>query len=471
MVPIPFLRLFPSIMLPMFLAMIDQTIVATALPTIAAELGGMERVSWVVVFYLMATVVSAPVSGRLADALGRRRLLIIALIVSMVGSVMCALSTSLEMLIASRVLQGLGGGGLMALSQALIGQSVEPRERARFQGYIAAVAVTANLLGPVVGGLLTDVFGWRSIFLVNLPLALLAIELVMRLPEPPLKREALRFDWTGLLLLNVAVWTLFGFVNEIRQPLDASPLVAVGFVMASLLAVVLLMRRERRASAPLLPIPLLRNPSIWRSNGLSLCQGALVVSLITYSPFYLRAVHGASASEIGLFMLPLTMGVGVGSVITGQIISRTGRTAILPSFGLMGVTLILVFLGLNAGTMPLWSVAGALGAVTLLLGTVMGVVHVTVMSEAGSKLLGTASGMVQLSRSLGAALGATLVGVVLFIAGALYGVDMSGELQQAAPRAPASGRFADVFRYAFFTIAVYSAGACLLAWTLPRRRL
>lgn len=458
-------------MLPMFLAMIDQTIVATALPTIAAELGGMERVSWVVVFYLLATVISAPVSGRLADALGRRRLLIVALIISTVGSILCALSVSLEMLLASRVLQGLGGGGLMALSQALIGQTVAPRERARFQGYIAAVAVTANLMGPVVGGLMTDLFGWRSIFLLNLPLAMIAIVLVMRLPEPPSKREALRFDWWGLLLLNAAVWTLFGFINEIQQPLDARPLVALGYIATSVLALVLLIRREKRASAPLLPIPLLRNPSIWRSNGLSLFQGAMVVSLITYSPFYLRAVHGASAAEIGLLMLPMTMGVGIGAIATGQYISRTGRTAILPSLGLTGVTAILTYLGLNADDMAPWSVAGALGAVTLLLGTVMGVVHVTVLSEAGSKLLGTASGLVQLARSLGAALGAALVGVVLFIAGGLYGVDMSSELQHDASTTSALAGFADIFRYAFFTIALYSATACFLAWTLPRRRL
>ena len=170
-----FLTVFPSIMLPMFLAVVDQTIVATALPAIAATLGGVERLSWVVVAYLVAGTIAAPVYGQLRDVYGGKRMMFVALAIFLVASLLCAVSTSIEMLSAARLLQGLGGGGLMTLSQALIGETIPPRERARYQGYLAGVMVTSSTFGPVVGGLLTHSFGWRSVFLINVPLTLLAV--------------------------------------------------------------------------------------------------------------------------------------------------------------------------------------------------------------------------------------------------------------------------------------------------------
>jgi multidrug resistance protein len=169
-------------MLPMFLAVVDQTIVATALPAIAAGTGAVERVSWIVVAYLIAATIAAPIYGRLGDAFGRRKLMFVALAVFIVASVLCAAAPTIEMLTFARVLQGLGGGGLMTLSQALIGESIPPRERARYQGYLAAIAVTANSFGPVAGGYLTEHFGWPSIFLVNVPIGIGAVALTWRLP-------------------------------------------------------------------------------------------------------------------------------------------------------------------------------------------------------------------------------------------------------------------------------------------------
>jgi MFS family permease len=202
---VPFLTLFPSIMLPMFLAVLDQTIVATALPAIAASLGSIESIAWVVAGYLITTAITAPVYGRLGDAFGRRRMMMVALGVTTVGSIFCAFSTTLPMLIAARLVQGMGGGGLLSLSQALIGQSVPPRDRAQYQGYIATVAVTASTIGPVVGGFLTEHLGWRSIFFFNLPILALALALVMRLPARTTPFEHFRFDFPGLLLLAVFI--------------------------------------------------------------------------------------------------------------------------------------------------------------------------------------------------------------------------------------------------------------------------
>src|SRR6185436_19583124 len=192
-----FFTVFPSIMLPMFLAVVDQTIVATALPAIAATLGSVERVSWVVVSYLIAATIAAPVYGQLRDVYGGKRVMFAALGVFLAGSVLCAVSTSVEMLALARVLQGLGVGGLMTLSQALIGETVPPRERARYQGYLASVMVTSSTFGPVAGGYLTHNFGWRSVFLVNLPLAVLAALLTLRLPTRPRREQPWRFDTAG----------------------------------------------------------------------------------------------------------------------------------------------------------------------------------------------------------------------------------------------------------------------------------
>ena len=192
-----FLTVFPSIMLPMFLAAVDQTIVATALPAIAGSLGDVERVSWVVVSYLVANTIAAPVYGRLGDALGRKRMMFVALAVFIGASVLCALAGSILMLTAARLLQGAGGGGLMTLSQALIAEAVPPRQRGKYQGYLSGMYASAATFGPVAGGYLTEHFGWHSVFLVNVPLGVLAAVLVMRLPVHPSRGGRLQFDVLG----------------------------------------------------------------------------------------------------------------------------------------------------------------------------------------------------------------------------------------------------------------------------------
>src|SRR5215469_4080110 len=186
-------------MLPMFLAVVDQTVVATALPAIAAATGQVERASWIVVSYLISATIAAPIYGRLGDSFGRRRLMFVALAVFIFASILCAASPTIELLTLARILQGFGGGGLMTLSQALVGEAVPPRERARYQGYLAAVAVCANTFGPVAGGYLTEHFGWQSIFLVNVPIGLGGMLLATRLPPPRAERLKWRADPGGFV--------------------------------------------------------------------------------------------------------------------------------------------------------------------------------------------------------------------------------------------------------------------------------
>jgi EmrB/QacA subfamily drug resistance transporter len=472
-------------MLPMFLAVVDQTIVATALPAIAAATGEVERASWVVVSYLIAATIAAPIYGRLGDAFGRRMLMFVALAVFIVASILCAAAPSILLLTAARVLQGLGGGGLMTLSQALVGEAIPPRERARYQGYLAAVAVCANTFGPVAGGYLTEHFGWRSIFLVNVPIGLAAVVLTLRLPTRKTDRLKWRADPGGLIFFTVFVGTTLLALEQVQHAnLSSLPMGAV-LLAAGLVALWLLVRHENRAPSPLIPLGLLRMPAIWHSDALAACHGAALVALITFLPVYLEVVRGASPSETGLLLVPLTIGIGAGSLITGRLVSRTGLTTVFPVGGLALATVNLVVLALWASSLGTTAFAVLLLLNGLFMGTVMGVVQVMVQSAAGSLRLGEAAASVQFSRSIGAAFGTALVGTVLFAylaimnpeAARIFGM-MVEHSTQVAPlsmtadqRAVIQADIAQAFRAAFLLIAAFTAAGCLLAWTNPLRRI
>jgi EmrB/QacA subfamily drug resistance transporter len=479
-----FLTIFPSIMLPMFLAVADQTIVATALPTIASDLGEIQRASWVVVSYLIANTIAAPVYGRLGDTFGRRPMMIVALTIFMLGSVLCAISPSIEWLTAFRVLQGFGGGGLMTLSQALIGETIPPRERGRYQGYLAGVSVTSSTFGPVAGGYLTQAFGWQSIFLVNVPLGLLAVALVLRLVSRPADRRRTTFDIPGLVLFIMFVSPVILALEQLQRMRSNTVPMALGLLAFGILALAALLWQEARSTSPLIPPRLFKEPSIWRSDGLAACHGAALVSLITFLPIYLRAVRGASPAETGLLLLPLTFGIGLGSLICGQLVTRTGRTAVYPSFGLPAATLGLLVLAFWSAHLTVGELPWAWGAIAMCMGTVMGVVQLTVQAVAGPRRLGTSAAMVQFSRSVGAAVGTALVAAVLFAilassdreTASLFGAIIEQGPDAIATLAPARQavvqvEIADAFRAAFITIAMFTGIGSLLAWTMPLRRI
>jgi EmrB/QacA subfamily drug resistance transporter len=479
-----FLTVFPSIMLPMFLAVADQTIVATALPTIASDLGQIERASWVVVSYLIANTIAAPVYGRLGDTFGRRLMMLIALGIFIGGSVFCALSPTIEILTAARVVQGFGGGGLMTLSQALIGEVIPPRERGRYQGYLAGIAVSSNTFGPVAGGYLTETLGWQSIFLINVPLGLVAVALVLRLKRQPSDRRRTTFDTPGLLLFILFVSPVILALEQVqRMQLSTLPL-ALGLLAFGILSFAVLIWQEQRNPAPLIPPRLFKDPSIWRSDALAACHGAALVSLITFLPIYLRAARGASPAETGLILLPLTFGIGLGSLITGQMVTRTGRTAIFPSYGLILATLSLLFLAFWMPDLSVGAIAWVFGFTALCMGTVMGVVQLTVQSVAGPRMLGTGAATVQFSRSVGAAFGTAAVAAVLFsILSAtdretanLFGTIIERGPDAIATLAPARQalvrtEITDAFRSAFITVAIFTGVGAWLAWTMPLRRV
>ena len=324
-----FLTVFPSIMLPMFMAAVDQTIVATALPAIAGSLGDVERVSWIVVSYLVANTIAAPVYGRLGDAIGRKRMMFVALAVFMGASVLCAVSQSILMLTAARLLQGVGGGGLMTLSQALIAEAVPPRQRGKYQGYLSGMYASAATFGPVAGGYLTEHFGWHSVFLVNVPLGALAGFLVMRLPAHPSHGGRVQFDvWGTVFFAGFIAPVLLAMERAQHIDLAAAPLVIV-LLAGAVTSLVLLIRQEKRASAPLLPIQLFRQAGIWRTDTMAACVAGQTVSLVSFLPMYLQVVRGETTAGSGVLLLPLTLGIAMGSFMCGRLIAATGRTAIL----------------------------------------------------------------------------------------------------------------------------------------------
>lgn len=478
-----FIRAFPGIALTIFLSAVDQTIVATALPAIAADMGGIERVSWILVAYLVAATCAAPVFGQLGDVFGRRRLLFVALAVFAAGCLGCALAPNLPALIGARIVQGFGGGALLTLAQALIGEALPPRERGRYQAWIAGSFAFASACGPVIGGYATQFFGWRSVFLVLLPVAVACAVLARRLAVvPPARREAaLRFDWAGLGLFVLAVGCALVALDRGRR-LDPALLPAVVVLaVVSVGAVLLLLRVERVARDPLLPLALFAEPSIWRAYLLSACVVGAQVGMIALLPVWLQTVRGIAPGPSGLMLVAMSLGGASGAFFAGRMVARTGHamrwpTAFLP----VGVVLWGV-LAVVAADLPLTAFLPLLAAAAFCSGTSYPVVQVTAQAAAGRERLGAASAGVAFSRNIGAATGTALVAAVVFMAVSATGsgaafqrlvAEGPGYLAALGPEAAAAlrGELAEAFRGLFATVAVLTAVGAVLAWRVPLRQ-
>jgi MFS family permease len=479
-----FFAVFPPIVLPVFLSAADGTVVATALPAIAASLGQVELLSWVVVANLIANTIAAPAYGRLGDLFGRRGMMLVALAVFMAASVLCAFASTLPMLIGARVLQGLGGGGLMTLAQALLGESVPSRARGSYQGYLSACIVAGATLAPVAGGLLTEAWGWPSVFLAYLPLCAIAMLLVLRLPPGVRSQGRATFDATGLILLTGFIVPLLVALSKLQR-LDPSVMPTIfGLAAVAAGALAVLIWQQLRTSAPLLALRLLRRPAFWRSDVMSACSGASLVALITFLPIYFQVVTGATPAETGVLLLPLTAGTSCGSVITGWLMSKTGRTAIFPGIGLIVTALTLVALALWSTQMSRAQMSWILALGGVCQGSAMITAQVTVQIVAGTRQLGAAAASVQLARSLGSAFGVALAGAVLFIALSTIDPDAAalffemirhGSAVLAAlpgeQQAVVQAEIATAFRGVFLTVACFSCTIVAMAWTLPVRRI
>jgi MFS family permease len=461
-----FLRLFSAVMLPMFLASVDQTLLATATPAIAREFGALANSSWVALGYLIASAVMIPLYGRLGDAIGYRRLLATALGAFLFGCALGGFAPTLEWLVAARVLQGLGGGGLMVMSQALIGELVPPRERPRFQGWFAAVFTLASLAGPVLGGMVVHAAGWRWLFWGLLPLGAVALWRVLSLPEDSRPATTLpAFDVAGIggfATATVLGLTWISFAGK-RFAWDSPTSLALA--VATLATWTLLISHQRRQRHALLPLELLRLPgAAAQAATVSIFAGSLF-ALVFFLPIYLQLGRGRSALDAGLGLLPLTLGVAAGAMATARFIARTGKVGVLPPFGLLLSAMAVAVLALAP------PVDAVLMSATVLcglgLGSVMPNAQMVVQTLAGRARLGAASALVSLARAAGSIIGTAVFGALLFgqLQSAGVGVQAIESAMSASPEAAL--RVLHAFHSSFAVLAAVLLYGAWIATRVP----
>lgn len=409
-----FLQIFSAVMLPMFLASLDQTLLATASPAIGADFGGLADTPWIALGYLIASASTIPLYGRLGDRLGYRRMLCGALAMFGLGTALGGFAPGMGWLVAARVLQGLGGGGLMVLSQALIGELVPPRERPRFQGWFAAVFTLSSVAGPVIGGWVVHGPGWRWLFWGLLPPVAFALWRVSRLPSPARPTmPAPGFDVGGLVGFVVAASSTLVWVSFVGRRFAAGSAPGLALGALALAAWVLLLRHERRlGDGAFLPLDVLALPGLRAVAATIVVFAGSMFALVFFLPVYVQLGHGASAADAGLALLPLTLGMAAGSTLTGRVVAHSGRAGRLPPYGLVLAAAGAAMLALLPPTPALRMVAIALCGIGF--GTVMPNAQIIVQTLAGRSRLGAASALVALSRSLGATFGTAVFGALAF---------------------------------------------------------
>ncbi|MED7822183.1 MFS transporter [Streptomyces chiangmaiensis] len=401
-----------ALLLGMLLAALDQTIVSTALPTIVSDLGGLEHLSWVVTAYLLASTAATPLWGKLGDQYGRKKLFQAAIVIFLIGSALCGMAQNMLELIAFRAVQGLGGGGLIVLSMAIVGDIVPPRERGRYQGLFGAVFGTTSVLGPLLGGLFTQHLSWRWVFYVNLPVGIVALVVIATVLRIPRKAERHVIDYLGTFLV-ASVATCLVLVASLGGTTwgwgsaQTVGLAVLGFVL--LVAFVLV---ERRAAEPVLPLKLFRVRTFTLSAVISFIIGFAMFGAMTYLPTFLQIVHGITPTLSGVHMLPMVAGMLLSSTGSGQIVSRTGRWKVFPLAGTGVTTIGLLLLHQLDERSSIAEMSGYFFVFGLGLGLVMQVLVLIVQNAVPYRDLGVATSGATFFRSIGASFGVAIFGTI-----------------------------------------------------------
>ena len=399
-------------MLGMLLAALDQTIVATALPTIVGDLGGLEHLSWVVTAYILASTISTPLYGKLGDLYGRKRLFQIAIVIFLVGSVLCGVSQNMAELIGFRAFQGLGAGGLMVGAFAIIGDLVPPRERGRYQGYMGGVFALSSVVGPLIGGFFVDNLSWRWVFYVNLPVGIAALVVVAAVLPAAGERRAHRIDWTGAALLAGGSGALTLALTWGGTQYRWGSGTILGMFLAGFALLALFVLQERRAVEPINPLHLFGNGIFRASAGMSFLIALAMFGAIVYLPLFLQVVYGVTPTASGLRLLPLMGGLLVASITSGRVISKVGRYRRFPIAGAILMTIGMAMLArIGVHTSYLWLSVSML-VLGLGIGLVMPVLVLAVQNSVDPRDLGVATSSTTFFRSIGGSFGVAIFGAI-----------------------------------------------------------
>ncbi|MFC8126454.1 DHA2 family efflux MFS transporter permease subunit [Streptomyces sp. NPDC057302] len=480
-----------ALLLGMLLAALDQTIVSTALPTIVSELGGMEHLSWVVTAYLLAATAATPLWGKLGDQYGRKKLFQLAIVIFLVSSALCGMAQNMPQLIGFRALQGIGGGGLMVLSMAIVGDIVSPRERGKYQGLFGAVFGATSVLGPLLGGLFTEHLSWRWVFYVNLPVGVVALVVIAAALHIPVRSTKHVIDYLGTFLIAAVATCLVLVASLGGTTWDWGSPRIIGLAVLGVVLAAAFVSIERKAAEPVIPMKLFRVRTFTLSAIISFVVGFAMFGAMTYLPTFLQVVQGVTPTMSGVHMLPMVIGMLISSTVSGQIVSRTGRWKVFPVAG-TGITalglLLLHQLDENSGTGEMSAFFFVFG---FGLGLVMQVLVLIVQNAVPYGDLGVATSGATFFRSIGASFGVAIFGTIFAnrlvtklsdaVAGQQLPPGVSADSLKADPRGiaelPAAVRPGVVHAYAssitdvFLYAAPIALVAFVLAWFLREDKL
>jgi EmrB/QacA subfamily drug resistance transporter len=485
--PVPAARprvrvIFAGLMLVLLLAALDQTIVATALPTIVGDLGGLNRLAWVTSAFLLAQTAVTPLYGKLGDLYGRKRVLQSAVLLFLSGSALCGQAHSMTELIAFRAVQGLGAGGLIVLIQAVVGDIVPPRERGRYQGLFGAVFGIASVGGPLLGGVIVQTVSWRWIFYVNLPLGLVALAVLSAALPATARVQRPSIDYLGAALLaaGLSAIVLVTSLGGTTWAWGSPETVIIGAAGLGLLGAFVL--AERRARDPVLPLSLVHNRVFAVGGSLSLIVGFALFGAVTFLPLYFQTVDAATPTGSGLRLLPMMGGLLITSIVSGQLITRTGRYKVFPIIGTLLMTAGLALLSrLDVGTSTVTSSLFLL-VLGLGLGSTMQVLVLAVQNAVDYSVLGAATSGVTMLRGIGGSLGTAVFGTIFStrLASQLHGAFHGALAGQASHGArltgaqvarlppPVRSAYEHAYVHALRPVFVVAAGVAALAFVLSQ---